>query len=82
MIDDNEDMPDANKTFSYVLVGQMFVGDDDLMKIEPKKGYSQMQVEQDLRRDFKNLRIVERDNARNILYITGKPVVPINEIRI
>lgn len=71
---DNEELrPNESKTFSYVQVGQMFVGDEDLIKIEPKRGISMMQVEKELARDFHHLRIVEKDLARNTLFITGKP---------
>ena len=51
----------------------MFVGDEDLIKIEPKRGISLDTVERELSRDFHHLKIVERDLARNTLYITGKP---------
>lgn len=71
---DNEELrPNESKTFSYVQVGQMFVGDEDLIKIEAKRGISMMQVEKELARDFSHLRIVEKDLARNTLFITGKP---------
>lgn len=69
---DDEVRPNENKTFSYVQVGQMFVGDQELIKIEPKRGIPLNQVERDLARDFKNLRIVERQ--ANSLFITGKAI--------
>jgi hypothetical protein len=63
------------------MTGQMFVGDDDLLKIEAKKlrdddghtYYDMRRVEDELKRDFTGLRVVERRDAEGVLYITGKP---------
>lgn len=73
MIEENEDVrPNESKSFSYVQSGQMFVGDDVVIRIEPKHGMSKLDVERELSRDFKNLRIV--DNTRpDCIYIQGTP---------
>lgn len=68
--------PNENRTFNYVMSGQIFHGDQEVLRIEPKKGFSFDQVESQLRRDYKGVRVVQKDLAQNVMYITGTPIMP------
>lgn len=71
--------PNEGRTFNYLMTGQMFVGDQDLIEIEPKKGFTFEQVEAQLRKDFKGLRVVEKKFDKNKMYITGKPKLELEQ---
>ena len=74
-LDEGEIRPGQDKTFNYIQLGQMFIGDQELLKIEAKTGVPMVEVERQLRRDFTGLRIAERQDELGILYIQGKPII-------